>query len=247
MAERTLQDHIHAVLAAADDSMKFREVADALAEGGITADESRLRTALREGEIDGRFVRGEMGGCVVYTNGPEQVKPRRANNHVSAWPLIEQILLRASQPMAASVLIDGAIGASNGALGRASVRKAISVAFLDGKLTRHGTGARNFAYSLPVRDPKDEPAVPPPKSAPAATPVDAAKGPDLLEVIGVASAPFRQSAPATLGLRDRVSAIATDIEDAIGDACDAALPHDVIKALTVANGATQRALRALGN
>ena len=50
---------------------------------------------------------------------------------------------------------------------------------------------------------------------------------------------------APLGLRDRVEAIASDIEDAIGDACDARLAHELIKALTVANGATQRALRQL--
>ena len=48
-----------------------------------------------------------------------------------------------------------------------------------------------------------------------------------------------------LGLSDRLAAIVADLEDAIGDACDGELPHPVIKALVVANGATQRALRSL--
>lgn len=42
-------------------------------------------------------------------------------------------------------------------------------------------------------------------------------------------------------LRERVASIAADLEDAIGDACDAGLSHGLIKALTAASGATHRA------
>jgi hypothetical protein len=48
------------------------------------------------------------------------------------------------------------------------------------------------------------------------------------------------------GLPERLTAITQDIEDALGDACDAQLPHDLIKALVVANGAAHRAARLLG-
>lgn len=50
---------------------------------------------------------------------------------------------------------------------------------------------------------------------------------------------------APLALCERLGAVVTDIEDAIGDACDAELPHAVIKALVLASGATQRALQQL--
>ena len=50
----------------------------------------------------------------------------------------------------------------------------------------------------------------------------------------------------TADLRNRLTAIALDIEDAIGDACDTQAPYEVIKALVVANSGTHRALRSLG-
>lgn len=50
---------------------------------------------------------------------------------------------------------------------------------------------------------------------------------------------------APCGLRDRLAAIVTDLEDAIGDACDAQAPHALIKALVLANGNANRALRTI--
>lgn len=46
-------------------------------------------------------------------------------------------------------------------------------------------------------------------------------------------------------LRPRLEAIGTDLEDALGDACDLGLDHALIKSLVTASGATQRALRQL--
>ena len=46
-------------------------------------------------------------------------------------------------------------------------------------------------------------------------------------------------------LVERLAAIGVDIEDALGDACDAQLPHELIKGLVVANGAIARSLRAM--
>jgi hypothetical protein len=48
-----------------------------------------------------------------------------------------------------------------------------------------------------------------------------------------------------LGLLARAEAVASDIEDLIGDACDRQLGHDLIKALTIANGAMHRAAHRL--
>lgn len=55
-----------------------------------------------------------------------------------------------------------------------------------------------------------------------------------------------QRAQVPHNLADRLAAILVDIEDALGDACDAQLPHELIKALVVANGAAHRAARLLG-
>jgi hypothetical protein len=46
------------------------------------------------------------------------------------------------------------------------------------------------------------------------------------------------------GLRDRMAAIAGDIADVLDDACDAELPHRLIKNLLAANAGITRALRA---
>lgn len=51
------------------------------------------------------------------------------------------------------------------------------------------------------------------------------------------------NAPA--GLRDRLKAIHIDIEDAIGDACDAELAHRLIKSLVASGAAVRRALAEL--
>lgn len=48
-----------------------------------------------------------------------------------------------------------------------------------------------------------------------------------------------------LGLRDRVEAVLTDVEDLVGDACDLQLDHDTIKAMVVSLAALQRAARKL--
>jgi pyruvate/2-oxoglutarate dehydrogenase complex dihydrolipoamide acyltransferase (E2) component len=61
-----------------------------------------------------------------------------------------------------------------------------------------------------------------------------------VEPMTVAPRPFLP-----LGLGDRLVAIVNDLEDALGDACDHAVPHGVIKALVLANGAANRALRGL--
>jgi hypothetical protein len=47
------------------------------------------------------------------------------------------------------------------------------------------------------------------------------------------------------GLRDRVEAVLTDMEDVVGDACDLQLDHDTIKALVISLAAMQRAARKL--
>lgn len=47
-------------------------------------------------------------------------------------------------------------------------------------------------------------------------------------------------------LVERLASISVDIEDALGDACDAQLPHELIKGLVVANGAIARAAKSIG-
>lgn len=64
---------------------------------------------------------------------------------------------------------------------------------------------------------------------------------DLAPRDATASSPSPVSDP--LSLRGRLETIAVDLEDAIGDACDTQLPHDVLKALAVASGAMQRVVR----
>lgn len=86
--------------------------------------------------------------------------------------------------------------------------------------------------------PTPEPAAEPPLAeiAPAATSA-------VTPVPELPKAPSPTAAPKAL--TDRVDAIATDLEDAIGDACDARLPHALIKVLTIASGAAHRAAREL--
>lgn len=55
----------------------------------------------------------------------------------------------------------------------------------------------------------------------------------------------RDAAPPVFGLASRCHAVATDIEDLIGDACDRELPHTAIKALVTAQCAISRAALAL--
>lgn len=57
--------------------------------------------------------------------------------------------------------------------------------------------------------------------------------------------PTGSAAPRPHSFTDRIHAIASQLEDAIGDACDARLPHELIKPLVVASGAAHRAARAL--
>lgn len=44
-------------------------------------------------------------------------------------------------------------------------------------------------------------------------------------------------------MAERLASIAQDIDDALRDACDAQLPHELIKGLVVANGAIARSAR----
>lgn len=60
-----------------------------------------------------------------------------------------------------------------------------------------------------------------------------------------APAPAVAAAAVPFGLRDRLAVIAQDLEDAVGDACDARIDHQALKALVVASGAAHRALRQL--
>lgn len=77
---------------------------------------------------------------------------------------------------------------------------------------------------------------------------------DSIDIVPLASArPLEGGLPALtttsakdpVGLIERLAAISSDIEDAIGDACDEQLPHAVIKGLVVANGAIARSVRGL--
>lgn len=83
---------------------------------------------------------------------------------------------------------------------------------------------------------------PPPAAAQNAAPAASAatRSPDLLEVI-------ERMPPVAdrFALRDRLYAIAQDVQDALDDACAAELPHSLIRHLVAANGAAHRALLAL--
>lgn len=74
---------------------------------------------------------------------------------------------------------------------------------------------------------------------------------DSIDIVPLASArPLEGGLPTSVakdpvGLIERLAAISSDIEDAIGDACDEQLPHGVIKGLVVANGAIARSVRSL--
>lgn len=244
MAEAVLQNHIHAVLAAADDSLKFREIVDALAEAGIAADEQRVRNALREGEITGRFVRGEIGGCVVYTNNPFSEPGRATRSKNAVWAEIAHVLRAHAAPLFSTTLFQR-VGARCGA-GEAWIKKVAHAAAKDGRLVRTG-GARNSCYALPEFAARPDDAAANTQRSPVEQHV-ATTGTSIApasETAAVDDAQPPRIVRSQLGLRDRLEAVVTDIEDAIGDACDAQVQHDVIKALTLANGATQRALRHL--
>lgn len=77
---------------------------------------------------------------------------------------------------------------------------------------------------------------------------------DSIDIVPLASArPLEGGLPALdpgaardpIGLMERLAAISSDIEDAIGDACDEQFPHAVIKGLVIANGAIARSVREL--
>lgn len=76
--------------------------------------------------------------------------------------------------------------------------------------------------------------------------------PDIASVDTVAPVPAKPASPplpklpqADLGLRARLDAVCTDLEDLVADACDGQLPHALIKWLSTATGAAQRAARQM--
>ena len=126
----------------------------------------------------------------------------------------------------------------------------------EGLVTSSGL-ARGASWSLAKagkRPKKSTPSPAPPASAAAVSPSPAA---------GQAAAPAttvgqhsdspgpreaaNRAAPVAdrFALRDRLLAIAGDVQDALDDACAAELPHSLIRHLVAANGAAHRALLAL--
>lgn len=126
---------------------------------------------------------------------------------------------------------------------RAELSPVLHDAVEAGHLGMHySRGERANVYFLPdPRAGEDDGEGPLPPLPESAYPPHAAPLP---ETAAAADPATRFRAPC--GLRDRLAAIVTDLEDAIGDACDAQAPHDLIKALVLANGSANRAMRVLG-
>ncbi len=80
-------------------------------------------------------------------------------------------------------------------------------------------------------------------SAPSADCPAPARSSDLLDVLDRQTA--RPTRPQAFGLMDRLDAIASDIEDAIGDALDAGLDASAVKALVAAGAGLRRATHTL--
>lgn len=286
MANSGLTNAIRDVLAEAEDSLTVRQIADAVADAGLTVADHSVRALLRQREIAGEFIKAEIGGQVCYALSPEFVsnlnagKPRIEGP--SAWNLIQQALEDEPAPVRAGDLIDRAVSLSNHGHSRESFRKAISTAFAEGRMVRHGSHP-SYSYALADEGRNATPAedatcggddASPDAALPAGAPLAAlgvsmapavrpipalvirpvpadAASIEALRLAGIgdvepsAHAP-RQAPPlAVLGLRERLEAVATDLEDALGDACDFEIQHEVIKAIALATGATQRALRKL--
>lgn len=259
-----LTNHIRTVLRAAGESLvQVHAVMAALADAGVVAEEKNVRSLLSQRTVVGEFRRDLVDNLAAYGVNPDFVSrhgktsgPAGAAEDAGADDELELSLtqsfagsigLQCDTPAAATegtlrqaielLLVDGAESSLNEIqreLGRAWTRRqvlaAMSDGLLDGWLQSHdGPEGEASVYAL-----AGDILTSAPKLAEAMPPMD----------------PVHYAADAhelrtSLGLRDRVEAIASDIEDAIGDACDARLAHELIKALTVANGATQRALRQL--
>lgn len=246
MSNAGLTDTIRDVLAAADDSLTVRQVADALAARGITAAFPNVRSLLRQRMVAGEFVQSEIAGNVCYTLTPDYRPAKRGTPRAkpTKTPAIarpadrEQDLAARITRLFAEVIDDGTACTAadvtrllKGDWDQSEVLLALArEAEADRLATRYDEDEQASVFWLPDSDT-------PPAPAPALY-VDVAPLPRIALGLRV---PERTQ----LGLADRLQAVATDLEDAIGDACDSQAPHEVIKALVIANGATQRALRKL--
>jgi hypothetical protein len=253
MSNAGLTDSIRTVLAAADDSLSVRQVADALATRGITAAFPNVRSLLRQRTAAGEFVQSEIAGNVCYTLTPDyrpakrgapkaksgQTKPAKAPAPARAVDREQELGARISR-LFSEVIDDGlACTATDvtrllkGDWNQSEVFLALAREAEAGRLaTRYDEAESASVFWLPDADAREAAA------QSSVLFVDVAPLPPARLGMRVPERP-------RLGLVDRLQAVATDLEDAIGDACDGELPHEVIKALVLANGATQRALRRL--
>ncbi len=121
---------------------------------------------------------------------------------------------------------------------RATVAQRLREAIAEGEITtRYDDETKANVYAL-----ASEP------SLAATTPMSIAEARALLDTIDPVpdAVPARAVEVDPMNMRQRLAAICTDIEDALGDACDARLDHSLIKSLVVANGAIARTARLLG-
>lgn len=240
MAERTgITDAIRAVLREADDSLQIRQVADLLERRGIVRADSALRPIFREREGAGEFLRAEIAGNVCYTINPEFV-PKRGGPRRRAAGLrdaVHETLLSATRPLTLAELVQRLDAKQVPHAGQNSISSTLRAGVLQGHFQRYDD-QQPARWGLADRSPPD--AGTGDDDTPAAVASTATTPPQAEQV------PASGSSMPPHALRDRLSAIVQDLEDALADACRAELPHSLIGHLASANQAAHRAARELG-
>ncbi|WP_296280598.1 hypothetical protein [Pseudoxanthomonas sp.] len=89
-AGTSIRDNIRDILDKADDSLTARQIFDRLQARGVrTAGASAVAASMRTGEIEGCFVKSEIGGLLHWSNHPEWTGKTKRLPRVAASAKVE--------------------------------------------------------------------------------------------------------------------------------------------------------------
>ncbi|KAF1692737.1 hypothetical protein CSC62_13970 [Pseudoxanthomonas jiangsuensis] len=271
MAKANINDAIRDILAAADDSLQVRQVCEALRAQGIKITEAVVRAYLVERATAGEYIRGEIDGQVVYTVSPGWTPNRGCTPMEAVVRGALEVLASAQHPLSTAALKEAILkmgsvsevdqqALANGLNYRLKRGQDQLVRVRVGKESHWSLAGTKPFTAPPAADsaaPTDDAAAPPPAAEQAASSPAAGAGdelgawepaPDTDPRVAPAPVQVAPSPPVAdrFALRDRLTAIAGDTQDALEDACRAELPHALLLHLVAANSAAHRALLAIG-
>lgn len=216
-----LSDAIRAVLKAADDSLSVRQVTDLLTAlvPPMFPEAASVGAILRQRAAASEFVKAEIQGLACFTINPEFEYSRGKHSK-------PQRPSDTGTPPAMSQ-----VNASAPTAASAAAPAVIKPAPLKlSPVIERPSEAAVTEAAVPLRGLPTSPYL--------------FSVPEVSNAAAPAATGYQRRPPLALG--DRLDAIANDLEEAIADACDAHMSHDLIKALVLASGAAHRALQKLG-